>query len=114
MVTHIERASALSIPSIRECPLLGSLLALMRGAVWPSLYAWPNRGGLWLSSGTDAPDSVRDNHGVARLMEFELVEPRLRLDTAPWALKRLVRAIDTRRSIVAAHSNSFCKSMNIQ
>ena len=44
-------------------------------------------------------DLVRDNHGVARLMELELVEPRLRLDTAPWALKRLVRAIETRHTL---------------
>ena len=43
-------------------------------------------------------DLVRDNQGISRLMELELVEPRLRLDTAPWALKRLVRAIETQHA----------------
>jgi glutathione synthase/RimK-type ligase-like ATP-grasp enzyme len=42
-------------------------------------------------------DLVRDERGAARLMELELVEPRLRLDIAPRALGRLVRAIDDRQ-----------------
>ena len=57
-------------------------------------------------------DLVRDNHGASRLMELELVEPRLRLDAAPWALKRLVRAIDTRHGSARPVQATLNKSMN--
>src|SRR5450755_1056880 len=46
-------------------------------------------------------DLVPDANGTPMLMELELVEPRLRLDDAPWALERLVGAIESRLS--AAH-----------
>jgi len=43
-------------------------------------------------------DLVQDEEGSPCLMELELVEPRLRLDAAPWALARLLRAIEARCS----------------
>jgi hypothetical protein len=43
-------------------------------------------------------DLVQDEAGAPCLMELELVEPRLRLDAAPWALARLQRAIEARLS----------------
>lgn len=41
-------------------------------------------------------DLVQDESGTPRLMELELVEPRLRLDAAPWATQRLVQAVEMR------------------
>lgn len=53
--------------------------------------------------GDDAPsflfarvDLVQDEDGTPHLMELELVEPRLRLADAPWALARLIRAVERR------------------
>lgn len=41
-------------------------------------------------------DLIQDDAGNPRLMELELVEPRLRLADAPWALTRLRQAIERR------------------
>jgi hypothetical protein len=41
-------------------------------------------------------DLVQDEEGSPRLMELELVEPRLRLADAPWGLERLLQAIVAR------------------
>lgn len=43
-------------------------------------------------------DLVQDAEGDPRLMELELVEPRLRLDAAPWALGCLLQEIAARCS----------------
>jgi hypothetical protein len=41
-------------------------------------------------------DLVQDGAGNPRLMELELVEPRLRLADAPWGLERLLQAVVAR------------------
>jgi hypothetical protein len=41
-------------------------------------------------------DLLPDEAGTLRLMELELVEPRLRFADAPWGLERLLRAIAVR------------------
>lgn len=41
-------------------------------------------------------DLIQDDAGNPRLMELELVEPRLRLADAPWALERMVQGIKAR------------------
>jgi hypothetical protein len=43
-------------------------------------------------------DLLQDESGEVRLMELELVEPRLRLDASPWALARLLQEIAARCS----------------
>ena len=43
-------------------------------------------------------DLLQDEEGMVRLMELELVEPRLRLDAAPWAIARLLQEIVARCS----------------
>jgi hypothetical protein len=53
-------------------------------------------------------DLVRDERGIARLMELELVEPRLRLDVASCALDRLVRAIRSRQQTYAYGAHDRC------
>jgi hypothetical protein len=77
-------------PSFREARLARSIL--QRAA---ELIKW----------GTAPPsllfarvDLVQDGAGNPRLMELELVEPRLRLADAPWALERLLQGIEARRS----------------
>jgi hypothetical protein len=55
-------------------------------------------------------DLVQDESGAPRLMELELVEPRLRLDTAPWATQRLLQAVEIRRTPVSCQQAARGKS----
>jgi hypothetical protein len=76
-------------PSIREARLAGSIL--QRAA---ELIPWGPAPPSLLFARVDL---VQDGAGNPRLMELELVEPRLRLADAPWALVRLLQGIEARR-----------------
>ena len=75
-------------PTLREALLARSIL--QRAA---ELIQWGAASASFLFARVDL---VQDGAGNPRLMELELVEPRLRLADAPWGLERLVQAIVAR------------------
>jgi len=75
-------------PTAREARLARAILHIAA-----ELLEW---GPLPLSFLFARVDLVQDEEGVPRLMELELVEPRLRLDAAPWALAGMLQAIEAR------------------
>lgn len=73
-------------PSLREARLARTVLE--RAA---ELIQWDGAPPGFLFARVDL---LQDSAGSPRLMELELVEPRLRLADAPWALARLLQVIE--------------------
>ena len=76
-------------PTAREANLARSILR-----VAAELIPWGTTPAAFLFARVDL---VQDEAGDPCLMELELVEPRLRLADAPWALERLAQAIQARQ-----------------
>jgi hypothetical protein len=97
LAPHEDRIGEIPVtPTIREAQLARAILESAA-----ELIAWGPFPPAFLFARVDL---VPDETGALRLMELELIEPRLRLDAAPWALARLQQAIEARLSagLVAA------------
>ena len=84
-------------PTVREAQLARTIL--QRAA---KLIAWGPFPPAFLFARVDL---VPDEMGTLRLMELELVEPRLRFADAPWGLERLLQAIAARGTAGACSSH---------